>query len=269
MTLLKSSIKSCFGALGLEIKRRTPSCGAVAEPPFSTLQEVLLLFQASGFSPTEIYDIGANRGSWTRSVLRIFPSSSYLLVEPQEHLRGEVADLLANPRIGLLHCAVSDHSGHAKFSRSSWDVTSHLVTRENSEKSEDNEQVFEIEVMTIGDLMAKRGKVPDLIKIDAEGFDLQVIEGAREAFGKTEMFLVEAGLASQSMKNDVITVVNRMDAAGYRLAAVTDINTYQWPPQSHSPGLQWLADLAFLRKDGAILAALREPKRDRIKVVRW
>jgi hypothetical protein len=34
--------------------------------------------------------------------------------------------------------------------------------------------------------------VPDMVKIDAQGFDLKVLAGASDLFGKTDIFLVEA-----------------------------------------------------------------------------
>jgi hypothetical protein len=36
-------------------------------------------------------------------------------------------------------------------------------------------------------------------KIDAEGLDLEVLKGASNYFGKTEIFMVEAGVLSQNL----------------------------------------------------------------------
>ncbi len=264
---MKSLVRAVFRSVGLEINRAVPT-KPPAEPSYTALQEFLIQLQRVGFSPKEIYDIGANKGNWTRSVLQVFPDSSYLLVEPQDHLRANIADLLAKPKVSVVHCALSDRPGKAQFLRHAWDVTSHLVTANDSATSSAESETVEVDVKTVTSLIAERGKTPDIIKIDAEGFDLQVLDGSQEAFGVTELFLVEAAVANPDMVNDVRTVTNRMAEADYQLAAILDISTYQWPPHHHSPGLQWLADLAFLKKDGPILKALQKPKRDQLRVVR-
>ena len=107
-----------------------------------------------------------------------------------------------------------------------------------------------------------------MIKIDAEGFDLEVLSGARSVFGLTDVFLVEAAVCCPSMRNDVSATIRFMEEAGYHLAGMVEINTYQWPPDHHSPGLQWLVDLAFLRKEGPLLKKLQYPEASSAVVVR-
>ena len=40
--------------------------------------------------------------------------------------------------------------------------------------------------------------IPELVKIDAEGLDLDVLEGSNSLFGKTEVFLVEAAIVNKN-----------------------------------------------------------------------
>ncbi len=54
-----------------------------------------------------------------------------------------------------------------------------------------------VEVKTLNEIVAASGlPFPEMVKIDAEGFDLKVLAGASELFGKTEVFLVEAAVCS-------------------------------------------------------------------------
>ena len=39
--------------------------------------------------------------------------------------------------------------------------------------------------------------LPEMVKIDAEGFDLKVLAGASDLLGKTDIFLVELGRPSR------------------------------------------------------------------------
>lgn len=52
-----------------------------------------------------------------------------------------------------------------------------------------------------------------------------------------------------------------MEAKGFWLAGIVDTNTYQWSPDPHSPGLQWLVDLAFLKDGGSLLKSMQHPSR--------
>jgi hypothetical protein len=84
------------------------------------------------------------------------------------------------------------------------------------------------------------------IKIDAEGLDLEVLEGASSFFGKTEIFKIEASVVSKVYDNDVLKVLNYMDSKGYRLFEITDLNR----PSSNQ--VLWLVELAFVKKGGIV-----------------
>lgn len=248
---------------GLRVNRIGNTNSGNISAKLNMLQEFILELQAAGFRPKMIMDIGANRGAWTRSIRRVFPDAHYLLIEPQAHLRPHVQDLLDDPLVELRNCAVSNYCGKASFHVSDWDVTSSLATV----KPDGNGNIIEVDVLTIDSIVQEsRGAAPSLIKIDAEGFDLEVLGGASSVFGTTEVFLVEAAVCCPSMRNDVSSIIKFMEEAGYHLAAIADINTYQWPPDHHSPGLQWLVDLAFLRKDGPLLQKLQYPEADTTRI---
>jgi hypothetical protein len=102
-------------------------------------------------------------------------------------------------------------------------------------------------------LSNKRAVVPDIIKIDAEGLDLDVIEGMKNTcLGKTELIFVEAAVLSNTFPNTVEKVVNKMHQAGYGMVEITDINR----PFGFK-GL-WLIEIAFALKDGKVINSLRK-----------
>ena len=90
--------------------------------------------------------------------------------------------------------------------------------------------------------------MPDLLKIDAEGFDLKVLRGASRLLGKTEAVLVEASVLCP-FENSVGATMQFMDEHGYRLMDITEIN------RSPKHNVLWLTELAFLRKDSHLLDA--------------
>ena len=52
---------------------------------------------------------------------------------------------------------------------------------------------IEVPVTTLNEIVRTSNvPFPDMVKIDAEGFDLKVLAGASELLGKTDIFLLEA-----------------------------------------------------------------------------
>ena len=62
--------------------------------PRGHLKLFFSMLQGRSFAPKHIMDVGANHGKWTRVALKYFPDAYYTLIEPQDHLRAHVADLL-------------------------------------------------------------------------------------------------------------------------------------------------------------------------------
>ena len=97
-------------------------------------------------------------------------------------------------------------------------------------------------IITLNQLVASSGAgLPEMVKIDAEGFDLKVLAGASDLLGKTDIFLVEAAVGPRAYDNSVAEVVRFMVEAGYNLMDITDLN------RSPKYGVLWLCELAFLR----------------------
>ena len=88
--------------------------------------------------------------------------------------------------------------------------------------------------------------IPEMVKIDAEGFDLKVLAGATDLLGKTEIFFIEAAVLCPELENTVAEVVRRMDIAGYQVTDVTDIN------RSQRCGILWLLELAFIKRSSSL-----------------
>ena len=105
-----------------------------------------------------------------------------------------------------------------------------------------------VSVRTLNEIVsASQMPAPDMIKIDAEGFDLKVLEGASDLFGQTDVFLVEAVVCCVDYQNTVLDVVQFMANVGYRLIDITDLN------RSPKDNVLWLCELVFLRNASSLL----------------
>jgi FkbM family methyltransferase len=246
---IKGVIQAGLGLFGLRLIR-------LNETP---LHQFFAALKARGFSPRHIIDVGANRGYWTRGALEYFPEAYYTLIEPQDHLKRDVQDLLTRKdgKIQWIGAAVSNTPGTLPFTISYRDVSSSFAAAE----SYGMRQIM-VPVLTLNEVVrTSRAPFPEMVKIDAEGFDLRVIEGSSDLLGKTDIFLLEALIfryntdkteneMRKSWDNLIETAIDVMSHAGYHIIDITDLN------RSPKYGVLWLCEVAFLRNESSLLAGI-------------
>lgn len=199
------------------------------------------------FEPKHIVDIGANHGTWSREALQYFPDAYYTLLEPQEWLKESFQDILeTNPKVQFYPVGAGEKKGSFLFTIVDRDDScSFRYTKE--EALEAGFKQLEIPVVTLNELLFEsKISVPDIIKIDAEGLDIEVLKGASDFFGKTEIFMVEAGVVNKLFHNSFLELINFMDNKGYRLFEITDLN------RPFDLKVLWLVELVFVKKGGFI-----------------
>lgn len=199
------------------------------------------------FQPKHIVDIGANHGTWTREALKHFPNAYYTLLEPQSWLKDSMLDLLEkSDKIKLHSVGAGEKKGSFNFTIVDRDDScSFRYTKEEAEKA--GYKQIEIPVVTLNDLLIdSKLPVPDIIKIDAEGLDIEVLKGASNFLGKTEIFMVEAGVVNKEFSNSFLKLITFMDENNYRLFEITDLN------RPFASKVLWLVELVFVKKNGYI-----------------
>ena len=247
----KTSIKSIVSVL---IKPIATRAGYVKKstskgPSFEKdklLENFFNNIKTMGFTPKHIVDVGANHGTCTREAIKYFPNAKYSLIEPQNWLQTSFQDLLdKNPKIKYYPIGVGSEIGSFKFTIVDRDDSCSFRFTEEEAKAEGFEQK-EIAVSTINELFKESNPAPDLIKIDAEGLDLKVLEGASDFFGKTEVFMVEASVGNKNIENNTLNVIKFMDEKGYSLFEITEMN------RPFKPKMLWLLELVFVKKGGIL-----------------
>lgn len=244
---MKKILKKILGSFGYKISKLSNV------PELNTNSQKFLLFnfydtlKKFNFHPKHIVDVGANHGTWTREALRHFPDAHFTLLEPQHWLKKSFADILdSNPKVHFHPVGAGEKEGSFQFTLSDRDDSSSFRYTPEEAKTLGFEQI-EIPVVTLNNLLAKEDlPVPDIIKIDAEGLDIDVLKGTSNFFGKTEIFMVEAGVVIKSIDNSILNMINFMDQNGYRLFEITDIN------RPFEPKILWLVELVFVKKGGYI-----------------
>jgi FkbM family methyltransferase len=240
--VIRKLIQSTVGKFGYRLVRKEPVVQQPQPAPQPTygLESFLGLLKRFGFDPKHMVDIGANRGTWTRKAVQFFPNAQYTLVEPQDQLKNYIQDLIASGiKINWVNAGVSDVSGTLPLTVSHRDDSSTFISSPN----DGNAPKILIPVRTLNEIVSSSNSpMPEMVKIDAEGFDLKVLAGATQLFGKTEVFFVEVVISENNpYENTISRMIPTMEQAGYHAVDITDIN------RSPKYGVLWLCELAFLR----------------------
>jgi FkbM family methyltransferase len=240
---MKRLIQFVLKPFGLRLARLNAS-----EKPAFGGDVLFVTLKQFGFCPTHIIDVGANHGNWTRKAIEYFPNANYTLVEPQNELKRYVHDLIDRGfKIQWINAGAGDIPGRLPFTISHRDDSSTFIPA-NELSSANNVHQVSTEVKTLNEIVSTGElPVPDMVKIDAEGFDLKVLSGASDLFGKTDVFLLEAVVCCVDYQNTLLAVTQFMSEAGYRLIDITELN------RSPKDNVLWLCELAFLRERSNLL----------------
>lgn len=149
----------------------------------------------NGFSPKVILDIGANAGEWSRVAAGIFGTARILMIdgdpENEPSLHNAVREIGA--RSSYVLCLLGAEKKDAvTFYRPEAGTTGSSVLPEMT--SYDKEAI-RLRMDTLDSLMESAGpETPVLMKLDVQGFELEILKGGKKALGAAEVVIMEASL---------------------------------------------------------------------------
>ncbi|MDH4404404.1 MAG: FkbM family methyltransferase [Cyanobium sp. D14.bin.5] len=239
---MKSMAKQIVSMLGYEVCRMTPSSSACAQ-----IVSALKLVEAD-----TVFDIGANAGQFASYIRNASYMGEIVSFEPLDSARISLAESVKRDRRWMLHerCAIGDYDGEVEINVAGNSVSSSVLSMHTSHAE-----------AALGSAYVSSEKVPIkrldgiasqylnhnsklFIKIDTQGFEWQVLDGAAETLRRAQGLICELSLIplyeGQKLWRDVI---DRLDQEGFMLWALqkgfTDPRTGQ--------SLQM--DGIFLRRD--------------------
>lgn len=214
--------------------------------PFADMRPFLEFVRGLGFDPGYVVDVGANRGRWTEMAREVFPRAEFLLVEPQPEMRAALDELCRRlPGVRWVECAAGARE-ETRIQTIWADLEgSSFLPHPQADRMASGEQ-RPAPVRRLDDLLAgDGGRVPDLVKLDVQGFELEVLAGCPSIFGRTELFVLETSLYAFLPDLPILReVVEFMSARGYELY---DIAGYIRRPIDGALGQ---LDVAFARRRG-------------------
>jgi FkbM family methyltransferase len=211
---------------------------------FPSIHRSLTVLAQLGFCPTFCVDVGAYHGEWTKMFKSVFPAARVLMVEAQESKKGILAQVSARfgqdvtTKIALL----GPREGEAV-------VFNEMGTGSSvfEEQSPYQRSPVKKTTRTLDGLLAEEPYPPaNFLKLDVQGYEIEVLKGASQVLKQADALLLEASLVPINsgcpLLGEVVAFVGR---AGFRL--------FDFCSQvRRADGVLWQTDLLFVREGSSL-----------------
>lgn len=201
-----------------------------------------------GFDPKMTVDIGAYKGEWTKEMQVIFPNSNFLMIEPMSE-KATLLENIAHQSKGKIYFEQALLAAQADqeviFHQSE---TASSILSEHKENN-DFEKVIK-STTTLSLLLEKRkiGKI-DFLKIDTQGYELEILKGGTEYLKNTDVVLLEVSLLDIHQN---VPLVHEVCSFMYQYGFVTyDICSFTRRPLDQA---LWQSDFIFVKENSSFRA---------------
>lgn len=159
-----------------------------------------------------VIDVGANRGQFAVFVRRRIPNSTLICFEPLPGARARLKRAVGEARLQLSEFALGARDGTAEFHVASADHSSSLMPIGSRQveafPGTKERRTIAVEVRRLDGVLGQQTLVrPVLMKIDVQGGELGVLEGARLTLEEVDALLVEVSFielyTGQPLADDV------------------------------------------------------------------
>lgn len=200
-----------------------------------------------------VFDAGANRGQTAKEIRRWLPRVELHCFEPVpetfQRLRANVNDAMLHP-YGL-----GRRVGMHRMDRAANDLTSRVL--QDSDVEDDPSLFIDVSLSTVDAELEKHGLDRlDVLKVDVEGQEIAVLEGADRALseGRIDLILIEArfGSAGASWHIPLEDILKHLEPRGFRTMAAYTHATWL------DTGIND-ADVLLMRVEGQPHTYLRSP----------
>jgi FkbM family methyltransferase len=209
-------------------------------------ERLQFLKERFNFFPSIIYDIGSHEGVWTNDCRKIFPSSKYIQFEADTdkkkmNTNGDITfyELLGN----------EDNKEINYYKIKTQYTTGNSIFPENSHHYTDTNNFYiEKRIMKRIDTIVEENSLmlPDFMKLDTQGSELLILEGAPKCMKNVQIILLEISLHEYNKNAPLISdVLFFMKERGFVLFDIIDTH--------HINGVLAQIDALFCKEDSCFL----------------
>ncbi|MFC7356852.1 FkbM family methyltransferase [Jejudonia soesokkakensis] len=252
--ILKKLVKKGLRKNGYKLTKIQPK-KKVETPEYvvATMYSILRDLKERGLQCTHIMDVGANRTSWSRIAKGFFPDATFCLIEPQVEMEEGLQQFISDFPGDLYYLAGAGSKKETLVLTVYDDLAgSSFLPNANPELKKEGKQ-REIEIITLDDIISDSTfEIPQLVKLDIQGFELEALKGATSLFGKTEVFILEVSLfafGSGKKMPEFAEVISFMYERGY---VAYDFPGFLRRPLDKALGQ---CDVCFVKENGFLRAS--------------
>jgi len=164
------------------------------------------------FIPNKVLDIGAEKGTWTESSLKIFNSCTYTLIEPIAYSELNKFKSYLD-KFTVINTILNNYDGEVD-----WYEMKNTGDSINKERTHHFNNCIPLkkECKQLDTIFKKNEKF-DLIKIDVQGAEIKVLEGGKELIKNTSFIILEMPFLCQYNENtpNFLEHIKKLDELGF------------------------------------------------------
>jgi FkbM family methyltransferase len=239
---MRSFVERVLRGFGYELK-------ATGSPPRG-FPASLAHARAAGLAPRTVFDVGVGWG--TPWLYAAFPQAKHVLFEPLAVFGADLDRLAAELNADVHRVALSNRSGTATFRRhidfptssSLYDIDPQFDAYSRRVQRQHRFADQTVPLATLDEL--NRYEPPFVLKLDVEGAERDVIEGARNTLRSTDLLIAEISVMKRrSGEPGFADMVGLLDSVGFELFDIPDLS------QAADGTLLYL-DAVFVQKGSAL-----------------
>jgi FkbM family methyltransferase len=239
---MRSFVERVLRGFGYELK-------AAGSPPRG-FPASLAHARAAGLAPRTVFDVGVGWG--TPWLYAAFPQAKHVLFEPLAVFGADLDRLAAELSADVHRVALSNRSGTATFRRhidfptssSLYDIDPQFDAYSRRVQRQHRFADQTVPLATLDEL--NRYEPPFVLKLDVEGAERDVIEGARNTLRSTDLLIAEISVMKRRRgEPGFADMVGLLDSVGFELFDIPDM------AQAADGTLLYL-DAVFVQKGSAL-----------------
>lgn len=176
-----------------------------------------------GFKPRTIVDVGAHYGDWSRMAKSIWPDAKLIMIEPNK-AQAEGLQRLSSETGGkfygyLLGATEGQRVPFYQMAEESFSGSSVLNERSSARRTVETRSLKTL------DSLLTEFEQPGLLKIDVQGYELEVLRGAAKSIRLFDAVLMEVAIIDINEGAPLIRdVINFMDDLGFIAAEIPEVH---------------------------------------------